>query len=496
MDGLSDDEGMRSTRSSIVHFADTEDAQEVIPAPQISQAGLAPLTQSNLASDFLEEPTKRLSTVTAETGILNPSHPAEKESEKPAQEFLSLTDQKAHNGKVAATPEVEAEEIEKPANGAPSVVSAAESKPATLTKESLPPQLSKVVMSYRTNEWAKHLSAADVPEPEELKLAEYPIETEEKVEVAAPVDVEELKQTVENTTQPPSRTASQMSNHPPALGRSSSAMSKTQHSPFPSRPETSNGEFSRSTSQLSIHGAPFQPTLNTRSMPFRSSSTPIISQAIVESPIEEESASSIPNLPRFASPNPYGNQSTLMGQRDTKLRSKSSLYLASPSTLSSTPEFPQSQFHSSAASQVGSDTGSLYGMVDDENMTLSQRRELIRQSSLQSSLVHQPPVPFDSHQPKRQSSAPHPLSREQQLASFRASVQNEFASGVPPRATIERQRSALWQEKQAEEQRRMLEQKMRGARDSAFDERMRKGDMLGAHREALRKMQAKANKNA
>jgi hypothetical protein len=88
------------------------------------------------------------------------------------------------------------------------------------------------------------------------------------------------------------------------------------------------------------------------------------------------------------------------------------------------------------------------------------------------------------------------MAREQQLASFRASVQNELASAVPPRATIERQRSALWQEKQAEEQRKQMESRMRGVRDSAFDERMRRGDMLGAHREALRRMQRVASGNA
>lgn len=492
MDGLSDDEDMRSTRSSIVHVRDVED----VPAPRIPEEAGTDATHSNLAADFLEEATKRLSTITTDTSILEPTQSKEQVGGKPSQEFLSLTsgtNPKAHKEQ-PATQEVESEESENPGNGAPSVVSVAESKPATITKESLPPQLSKVVMSYRTNEWAKHLSTADAPDLEELKLAEYPAEIEEKkIEAAAPVNVEQLQQTSENATQLPSRTLSQMSNYPPALTRSSSTMSRTYPSSYPSRPETSNGEaLSPNASQLSFHGPLTQPPLNIRSMPFRNSSTPIISQPIVESPIEEDASASTPNLTRFASPNPYGSQPTLIGHRDNMLRSKSSLYISSPSALPSTPEFPQSQFHSSAASQVGSDAGSVYGLVDDENMSLSQRREMIRQNSL----VQQPQVPFDSHQPRRQSSAPHPLAREQQLASFRASVQNEFASAVPPRATIERQRSALWQEKQVEEQRRMLEGRMKTARDSAFDERMRRGDMLDAHREALRRMQAKANGNA
>lgn len=500
MDGLSDDEDMRSTRSSIVHLKDTEE----VPAPQI-QAEMADVTHSTLAAEFTEEASKRLSAITVDTGVLDPSQSREKEVEKPARDFLSLTPstEPRTNKEKETVPEVESEETEKAANRAPSVVSAAESKPATLTKESLPPQLSKVVMSYRTNEWAKHLSTADAPEVEELKLAEYSTETEEplkKTEVAAPVNVEDLQQTPENAIPAPSRSMSQASNYPPALTRSSSAMSKTSPypSPYPSRPETSNGEtLSRSTSQLSLHNPPPQTQLNAR-LPYRSSSTPIIPQPIVESPTEEDFSSN-PNLPRFASLSPYGSQPTLLGQRDTMLRSKSSLYVAPPSALPPTPEFPQSQFHSSAASQIGSEVGSL----DDENISLSQRRELIRQSTLptsshpsQTSLISQPSTPFDSHQPRRSFTTVSPLAREQQLASFRQTVQNEMVSGMTPRQTIERQRSALWQEKQAEEQRRQMESRVRGMRDSAFDERMRRGDMLNAHKEALRRMQRQASNNA
>lgn len=79
------------------------------------------------------------------------------------------------------------------------------------------------------------------------------------------------------------------------------------------------------------------------------------------------------------------------------------------------------------------------------------------------------------------------------MASWRASVQHELHFGV---VNIERQQSALWHERQQEEQRRAVEERRRGERDSVFDERMRRGDMLDAHREALRKMQANANKHA
>lgn len=52
---------------------------------------------------------------------------------------------------------------------AKSTVSAA-STPASLTKERLPRTLSRVAMSYRTNEWAKHLGYADTPEPDPLHV--------------------------------------------------------------------------------------------------------------------------------------------------------------------------------------------------------------------------------------------------------------------------------------------------------------------------------------
>jgi hypothetical protein len=186
-------------------------------------------------------------------------------------------------------------------------------------------------------------------------------------------------------------------------------------------------------------------------------------------------------------------------------------YYNNPAALSSAPEFssqaPYQQnpipYTSGPTSRNGSDAGSIYNFpahsnpaVDDDNISLSARRDLIRQSSLQqisSPHIQQGPIAFDSHQPRRQSGISPPQVREQQLASWRASVQHDLQSGIVPKNTIERQRSALWQERQVEDQRKALEERMRNQRDSAFDERMRRGDMLDAHREALRKMQAKAN---
>ncbi|KAF7156047.1 hypothetical protein CNMCM5623_009189 [Aspergillus felis] len=72
------------------------------------------------------------------------------------------------------------------------------------TVKHLPERTSRVVQTYRTNEWAKHLCDAEIPEPEPIEpipkeAQESPIEAEE---APAPVNVEELLQTP-LTAQPP-----------------------------------------------------------------------------------------------------------------------------------------------------------------------------------------------------------------------------------------------------------------------------------------------------
>ncbi|PVH74539.1 hypothetical protein DL98DRAFT_467729 [Cadophora sp. DSE1049] len=501
MDGLSDDD-MRSVRSSLDLGPDTTECarpdDSPVPSPAEEQTSAA--KDQELATPGEKTATRPVSAATVATDILEPATKQEEISQDQiAAKRKSLTLSTNPKPETQSSPQKETDDVEKQTI-APSVISAVESKPASITKDRLPPQLSKVVMSYRTNEWAKHLSSADAPEMDELKLAEYPVEEETKAEVAAPVNVEELQQTAENATpRPASRSASQMSNYgPPALTRSTSSLSKAPPQVGPPRdnhfpPQTQDNNLARSASQLS---------LNSQNIPrgFRSSSSPLIPQQIVESPIEEDFSQSpgMQSNGKFQNTIPFGPSTTLLGKRDSMLRSKTS-YSANHATLASTPEFPQS---AQSASRANSEAGSLYSypntnaIIDDDEMPLSTRRDMIRRSSIiqaEQSLTQ--PVLYDSHQPKRQSSAPHPMAREQQLASWRASVQQDLKSTAVPKHTIERSRSALWQERQAEEQKRMMEERKRGERNSKFDERMRRGDMLDAHREALRRMQASANRH-
>jgi hypothetical protein len=497
VDGLSDDDDRISVRSLETHSKAFEDAPKEVQT--IGTKGRSvPVHTSGIEETvdaFVESDTTPITRSLSPTTTPPNTEVADQTLFKVS--LTSGTDPKATDITTAS----DSDQTEKQLNADSSAISTRESKPTSITKERLPSQLSKVVMSYRTNEWAKHLGAADAPDLEDLNLAEGAAHEEAvKAETAAPVNVEDLQKTAANALLPPTRSMSQMSNHAaPIMTRSSSSQSKTTPS---GRPETSNGFFpegvpARSASQQSLRS---QQGLNSRGLSMRNSSTPNIPQPIVESPTEESYVPStspgIPSTSKFVTPNhPYGSSNTLMGKRDTMMRNKS--FYTNNTALASTPELSQPQFQS-----TGSETGSIYNsQIDDDNISLSARRQLIRQSSLQSmssvqmAPLQQAPIPFDTHQPRRLSAAPSPVVREQQLASWRVNVQTEFQSTVQPRATIERSRSALLQERQAEEQKKAMEVKRKEERDSAFDQRMRRGDMLDAHREALRKMQATANKH-
>ncbi|EKD20019.1 uncharacterized protein L3040_002304 [Drepanopeziza brunnea f. sp. 'multigermtubi'] len=509
VDGLSDDEDMRSSRSSLDNPPNTTDTA------RLDQASTPDLAAAIEPSKGTEEPdsaksgevTRPISTATTGTETLDPSKEKE-DIVAPAtpRSLTSSTDPKLET----ASSKDESSEVGRDLVE-PSAIPAADSKMASITKERLPPQVSKVVMSYRTNEWAKHLSGADAPELGELKLAEYPADNDTGAETAVPVNVEELQQTAEiSLSRPVSRTASQTLGHGQTLTRQNSSTSKMMPG-GPSRTDTSstyqphdNGLVS-SASRLSMNS-------NVAPRGSRSSTGLLNSQQIAESQIAENFPSSAPKSSKPPSAHAAFGESTLLGKRESMLRSRPSY--SSTHSNAPTPLAPQplSSHPGGSSNSSNNDAGSINSSPytppaiydDDDNMTLStRRRELLRRSSLIQQLnspnpsISQQSLVYDSHQPQRQLSAvaADTAARAHQLALWRASVQQDLQASVQPRATLERSRSTLWRERQAEELKRAELEKKRERRDSIFDERMRRGDMLDAHREALRKMQASANKH-
>ncbi len=444
---------------------------------------------------------------------------------------------------------------------AKSVVSV-DSTPASLTKERLPRSLSRIAMSFRTNEWAKHLSHAETPEPESLQLGEYPgdavPEGTADGEEAAPVNTEELQQTAENAAPPP------------AAPRNISGVSNSYHSMPPAQPLLSRSNSRQSTSAVQVPEIQVRNSFTAVSSPVPSPTNPYASfnnpyrngsgtanrrlSGILVEPIAEENdephaapaspkslhegstssgrsslgaapadrpvstiSAGRPPVPGVIS---YSSPQTLIGKREMFLRNKSQGSLAtSVNSPAPTPE-PINPYAISPQLYAG-DAGSLYNypaqayaaastpalaqVADTDDLPMSHRKELLRQSSAGLSYSPSYPslpgptstdaLPFNSHQPNRGSKyVPTAVAREARLANFRSSVAMDLRGGVPAATgrdtPIDMQRSYLMGQKDAEVTRRETERAEKERNDRAFEERMRRGDLLEAHRDAIRRMQA------
>ncbi|KAH7328489.1 hypothetical protein B0I35DRAFT_473190 [Stachybotrys elegans] len=410
------------------------------------------------------------------------------------------------------------------------------SAPVNLTQETLPRSLSRVAMSYRTNEWAKHLSSADAPELDDLHIIQEPVQAEE----AVPVDVHNLQKTAIDGAPSPAvkRSDSQISGVSIAYAARSTATRQNHRKSLDS--DIHEGEDIDTAARqlwppmaMPRNSAGFDPieeesmtpailpatTYNEATNPHASIFGPQIS------PRDSFSRSPMPGIVSYSSPQ------TLLGQREMFLKSKSQGNLlatfadhmtphASPNDADSLYEYP-------------SHPGPTVADVDD--LPLRQRKDMMRRSTsmgfppttmnhYRNSVAESSEnINFNSHQPKRAQNLPNQATREAQLANFRMSVANDLRASSPalPSASretpfastpnllapirdleaqrsievqrsIEAQRNLLIEQKEAEAQRREIQRREKEWADRAFEERMRSGDLLDAHREVMRKMQRKA----
>ncbi|CAI4211484.1 unnamed protein product [Parascedosporium putredinis] len=393
-----------------------------------------------------------------------------------------------------------------PSKKGPSISSKTSSQPAALTKDALPDPLSRTALKYRTNEV-------------------YPAEETAKAESAAPVNVEELQQTAENGAPKPAQIIR------PAAAASVVPAAATSA-------QTYGRSISRSESRLSTHGVYDQQhgllrQASSSVQPTMPADAPLRSVTSTPGPVSPE------DLPtRTASRNsitpaaaivPYTNVGTLMGQRETYIRAKA--YGPYPTTATG----PVVDY-SVPLDVVPNDAGSVRHFSphpsramtpDEDDMPLSQRRAIIRQSSLlglagaagagaapanhRSSSANYyyggasmstENIAFNSHQPQRTSTVPGPAAREAALASFRHVLGGLFASAssatlvggreAEVQRTMEIQRSLMLREKEAEAQAREAERWEKEMNERAFEQMMRSGNLLDAHREAMRRLQGTA----
>ncbi|CAH0049191.1 unnamed protein product [Clonostachys solani] len=399
---------------------------------------------------------------------------------------------------------------------------------ASLTKEHLPRTLSRVALSYRTNEWAKHLAYADTPDPDDITIAEVQkaAKRDSQQERVAPVNIQELQQGVADGAPPPaiirsdSRTSVASLNHVMPKRDSKQSLKMSAGSPSPDKdiqqlsPSMNPSPMSRSPSAMAMrrNSPHFEPIVEEHD----------------SSKLENDymgdtlrSKGSIPGVKSFNSPQ------TLIGQRELFLRNKSQGNLLA------------NNVHEQYAGNqpTPSDAGSLHNYPmyaaalasDPDDIPLSQRKQLMHRQNSLSALSGSPGIPhtasspdlpqsssFNSHQPQRGSNLPTHAVREAQLASFRSSVQQDLRSGgalvsgsgretpfastnnllsgreAEVQRSIEMQRNMLLNQKDQEAQRKEMTRLEKEWADRVFDERMRSGELIDAHRSVMRKMQNNA----
>jgi hypothetical protein len=393
----------------------------------------------------------------------------------------------------------------------------------------LPDGASKVVMAYRTNEWAKHLDGAESPEIDPLTVYKRQSQApEQQGESAAPVNVRELQQTPLNAEPAPAITHADL---PSSKRRSSTLMSRNPFSKskegqqsrpslhpltvaknverMPSQTSLVNS-VSRTSSQTSLNSNQsrndnYRPplpkfrasstSLSANRNPYRSSSGPLATSPLVDSPIEEDIESSFPA--RFT---PQPNH--LMSQRDRIITSK-------PSSTS---------LLRTSYSNVALDQHPAYrSMEEDDDMPLAQRKSMLQQkrsssgpsgtatpqlgsgtaTPLRRSGSSTPYLLSGTATPQRLSNGPNPslyparptpAPRDSTVSQWRASLQPSTTAHLQDQE-IEARRADMLREKQRQSSTKQEQQCAQGVRASVLDQGMRRGSMMDLHKAAMRKMQ-------
>ncbi|KAK3296210.1 uncharacterized protein B0H64DRAFT_165407 [Chaetomium fimeti] len=455
---------------------------------------------------------------------------------------------------------------------------------ARLTRLNLPPALPDVALTYRTNEWTKHLSIAEKPDPELLRLPE-PTTPEPLNEEPAYLDIVELQQTAE-TGAPPSAAlgiSTIVSNYPQhatsksistaSLPDSDMAMSNpspgSQPEPRPSHQRPTPAPLKRQSTKFPVDSI-VEKQGNSRRHSAWPQGTAQTQAAGASGHRRSTSASSMPtpDVPHKAYP--QTKHPNMIGMRENLLRSRASGILTPVSgNAFQAPPNPSPAHHAPAGAgrahnyPVRSPTPSSQhrpspnrrpsaDVVDLDDLPLSQRRSIIRHRQSKNATNLRPTAhstSFDSHQPRRGASAVPTVIRHAQLASFRNSVAVDLRPSSPPSVSelrrmsssatlidlhgagtgvpgglggsspllantaalgvagvtkptptadksraeamrsIDLQRGYLLVEKAAEAQRREAEAAGRVQFQRDFEELMRSGVLMGAHRDAMRKMQ-------
>lgn len=364
------------------------------------------------------------------------------------------------------------------------------------TVKEIPEQTSMVINSFRTNEWAKHLANAELPELEPIQLDyDQSKDSAENEEPAAPVNVNGLLQTPLTGLPPPiinnpeltptspeqDRRRSQGSAAPPAVSRS-----KTQNNIYTMSGAILSPPVARNMSSVSL--LPRQ-EMDRKPGPVRSVSTPFLT--ITTANQEPEASDS----PKWSGPPPLlavredmvrnRMSSTSLRYDPYTSRSQSRLSLADPTVIASPPLFiPEERDE-----QFGTDT-----VEDADDVPLSKRRAMLQRQSMQSpstssiQSMEPPRSPPQSPPDSGRSAAVMAAWRQsvrQDLSQRRDPLSHPPSSGTPTNSERPRALRASAQPTRETSAAQV---------ENTIAERMQRGGMTDLHRQAMRRMQASANR--
>ncbi|CAG8055565.1 unnamed protein product [Penicillium olsonii] len=376
------------------------------------------------------------------------------------------------------------------------------------TIKALPQQTSRVIHSYRTNEWAKHLADADIPEWEPIEFDPDPEtqESDEAHEAPAVVDVDGLLQTP--LTAQPAPIVNRP--EPPEL----------EQQPYEYVSSTPGPEIPRSKTRTGAHGLTTKamPPLVTRNEPaaavpmMRSSSGPT-------SPVQEQGLKAMrnastplltittPNEPKETEPSPrWSGPPPLLAVREDMVRNRMSStsnrfdpWSSRNQSRQSLHEIPNVASPISPISPISplsvpQERDEDYTPHDEDNIPLSKRRALLQRQPMRSSSaslhsleaaspIQSPPSPSGD------------LNRSaSRMAAWRQSVREEIthkrdilqSPPISPVSPVDKRNT--WGSVQ---QMREASSTQLG---NAIAEGMQRGSMTDLHRQAMRRMQASANR--
>lgn len=324
----------------------------------------------------------------------------------------------------------------------------------------LPERSSRIVQTYRTNEWAKHLADAETPGPEPIMpVPEEHLETSE--EVAAPVNEEELLQTPLNAQPPP-----MVSSETNGTRGMSNATDLQTNSP---QLNTENNQAWKSSPGLIQNPSASSPRLSIPTQPqrgslkdIRSVSNPLMSGAARAGSLGEDVESVSAAKPKWTGPPP------LMALREDRVRSRLSL-----TSLGHDPWSSRSKPGQSSLDLVAPQPSPTFAIPeeDEEDLPLSQRREMLHQQRNQ---LNRPVPQRGSQSFSRRDSSP------AVMAAWRQSIREDLSQKRDPLGW-HKSTSFGVESRQSP-----------STLEDTIAQGMQRGELNDLHREAMRRMQAAA----